>query len=448
MFYTPFEALFLLHPHCMEFSHHSSNPLEAGESDPTNANYNRSLKKAQAKDFDGSSDPLAVWSNATEYREHINEAVGAKVHPQRLGPYDVTPKAGGSRIGAVRARKAKELFESDDELALVDNDNDASTSEVRRVVEVKEEDEMDGDDEMKEEDEMDGEDETKEEDEGKEEDEVIEEEDILIDTVSDADSEEIKVDGYDAPEGDFFDGEHFPDEDEDMRSIKDSSRADSSLGSMSPLTPLSSRQSSPYSSPQSSRPPSPDEARTLALRPSDEQEEILDEIDQLYTSVPELLQDYSLVDRLGTGTFSSVYKAIDLAYNDCYNEPWLGHHPPESSAYYHSAGPSYRGRGGRAARPKQGMDEDKEDSRPYAQAQGNVYVAVKRIYTTSGPERIRNELSILEDCRGCRHSSQIITAFRNDDQVVIVLPYHRNTDFRVRIPSPTCWDGGRLRINR
>ena len=102
----------------------------------------------------------------------------------------------------------------------------------------------------------------------------------------------------------------------------------------------------------------------------------------------------------------------------------------------------------RAARPKQGMDEDKEDSGPYAQAQGNVYVAVKRIYTTSGPERIRNELSILEDCRGCRHSSQIITAFRNDDQVVIVLPYHRNTDFRVRIPSPTCWDGGRLRINR
>ncbi len=424
----------------MEFSHHSSNPLEARKSDLTNASYNRSLRKARAKGYDGSSDPLTVWSEATKYREHINEAVGATVHPQRLGPYDVTPKAGGSRSGAVWARMARELFESDDELALVDNDNDASTSEVRRVVEVKEEDDMDGDDEMKEEDEMGEEDETREDDEVKEEDEVIEEDDILIDTVSDVDSEEINVDGHDAPEGDFFDGEHFPDEDDEMRSIKDSSRADSSLGSMSPLTPLSSRQSSPYSSPQSSRPPSPDEARTLTLRPSDEQDEILDEIDQLYTSVPELLQDYSLVDRLGTGTFSSVYKAIDLAYNDCYNEPWLGHHPPESSAYYHSAGPSYRGRGGRAARSKQGMDEDdgKEDSGPYAQVNGNVYVAVKRIYTTSGPERIRNELSILEDCRGCRHSSQIITAFRNDDQVVIVLPYHRNMDFRVRIYLPTC----------
>ena len=59
-------------------------------------------------------------------------------------------------------------------------------------------------------------------------------------------------------------------------------------------------------------------------------------------------------------------------------------------------------------------------------------MAVKRIYVTSGPERIRNELSILEDCRGCRHIAQLITAFRNEDQVVAIMPYHKNEDFRVR----------------
>jgi cell division control protein 7 len=49
------------------------------------------------------------------------------------------------------------------------------------------------------------------------------------------------------------------------------------------------------------------------------------------------------------------------------------------------------------------------------------------------PERIRNEISILEDVRGCRHVSQLITAFREADQVVAIMPYHRNEDFRVSL---------------
>lgn len=38
----------------------------------------------------------------------------------------------------------------------------------------------------------------------------------------------------------------------------------------------------------------------------------------------------------------------------------------------------------------------------------------------------------MEDCRGCRHVAQLITAFREKDQVVVIMPYHRNVDFRVR----------------
>lgn len=60
-------------------------------------------------------------------------------------------------------------------------------------------------------------------------------------------------------------------------------------------------------------------------------------------------------------------------------------------------------------------------------------MALKRIYVTSSPQRIANELSILEECRECRNVSKLLTAFRCRDQVVVVMPYVPNQDFRVRI---------------
>lgn len=150
-----------------------------------------------------------------------------------------------------------------------------------------------------------------------------------------------------------------------------------------------------------------DEEMTIYTKPAEEQDEIEEEIAELERAVPQLEGDYKLVDRLGTGTFSSVYKAIDLGYHDKWdNAPWHGHHPSMSSAHYQSV-----------PRPK--------DTK--------VFVAIKRIYVTSNPDRIRNEIQIMEDCRSCRHTSQLITAFRCLDQVVAVMPYHRNEDFRVSI---------------
>ncbi|KDQ64112.1 hypothetical protein JAAARDRAFT_187487 [Jaapia argillacea MUCL 33604] len=147
-----------------------------------------------------------------------------------------------------------------------------------------------------------------------------------------------------------------------------------------------------------------EEETTLSRKPREEQEEIEEEIGDLEESMPTLTEDYKLLDRLGTGTFSSVYKAIDLHYHDKWdNAPWQGSHLPSSSAYYQSA-----------VKP----------------SKSKVYVAIKRIYVTSSPERIRNEIDILEDCRGCRHSSQLITAFRHEDQIVAIMPYHKNEDFR------------------
>ncbi|KAI0787241.1 kinase-like domain-containing protein, partial [Irpex lacteus] len=148
-----------------------------------------------------------------------------------------------------------------------------------------------------------------------------------------------------------------------------------------------------------------EEEKSILLRPADEQADIRLEIEDLERAVPQLSSDYDIVDRLGTGTFSSVYKAIDLSYHTKWdNSAWLGSHPPSSSAFYQT--------------------KKKEKGK-------KVFVAIKRIYVTSGPERIKNEISILEDCRGCRHVSQLITAFREHDQVVAIMPYHKNDDFRV-----------------
>ena len=149
-----------------------------------------------------------------------------------------------------------------------------------------------------------------------------------------------------------------------------------------------------------------DEELSILLKSQDEQDEIAEEIEDLKTAMPQLSEDYEIIDRLGTGTFSSVYKAIDLGYySKWHNITWQGRHLSTTSSL------------------GQPSDYARNDER-------KVYVAIKRIYVTSNPERIRNEISILEDCRGCRHVSQLITAFRHKDQVVVILPYHRNDDFR------------------
>ncbi|KAJ7042403.1 kinase-like protein [Mycena alexandri] len=147
-----------------------------------------------------------------------------------------------------------------------------------------------------------------------------------------------------------------------------------------------------------------DEEMSIMKKSPEDRQEIEEEIAELEDAMPTLSADYKLVDRLGTGTFSSVYKARDIGYHDKWdNTPWHGCHPPSSSAHYQSV--------------------------PHP-PNTKVFVAIKRIYVTSNPERIRNEISILADSRGCRHVSQLITAFRHEDQVVAIMPYHRNDDFR------------------
>ncbi|KIO31104.1 hypothetical protein M407DRAFT_68455 [Tulasnella calospora MUT 4182] len=138
------------------------------------------------------------------------------------------------------------------------------------------------------------------------------------------------------------------------------------------------------------------EERTLYLKDPIEQRQILDEIADLEKSVPRVVEEFVLIDRLGEGTFSSVYKAIDKDYHNKWH------------AFFGS------------------VRSSEMTNTPLIQ----VFVAIKRIYVTSSPSRIQNEIALMEDCKGCRHVAQLITAFREKDQVVAVMPYHKNVDFR------------------
>lgn len=59
------------------------------------------------------------------------------------------------------------------------------------------------------------------------------------------------------------------------------------------------------------------------------------------------------------------------------------------------------------------------------------FVALKKIYVTSSPSRIANELELLHILRRSPHICPLLTAFRYQDQVVAVLPYFRHLDFRL-----------------
>lgn len=105
------------------------------------------------------------------------------------------------------------------------------------------------------------------------------------------------------------------------------------------------------------------------------------EIYSFIASFPALDKSYKIVNKIGEGTFSSVY---------------LGE-------VVHST----RGK------PK-----------------SNSLVALKRIYVTSSPQRIYNELNLLYKLRGNENVAPLLDVLRFEDQVIAVLPFYEHADFR------------------
>lgn len=117
-----------------------------------------------------------------------------------------------------------------------------------------------------------------------------------------------------------------------------------------------------------------------------------------------------------TGTFSTVYKAEDLRYEH-YRNDW-DTEPQDASRWMTSPAKRIKGDPSQSSQSQQRRKEPR-------------FVAIKKIYVTSSPMRIQNELELLYDLRGCKAVCPLITAFRHQDQVVAVLPHFVHQDFRV-----------------
>lgn len=157
---------------------------------------------------------------------------------------------------------------------------------------------------------------------------------------------------------------------------------------------------------------------------AEESEESEDEIDEtvaedmrrLEESFAGISKQYRLINRIGEGTFSTVYKAVDLRHND----EW------ETSKENNDVDID-------APVTKRRKTENLSTSQPspVKRKPAQRFVALKKIYVTSSPMRIQNELELLHDLRGCPSVCPLLTAFRHQDQVIAVLPYFRHLDFRI-----------------
>jgi cell division control protein 7 len=159
-------------------------------------------------------------------------------------------------------------------------------------------------------------------------------------------------------------------------------------------------------------------------------ESVVEDMKKLEESFKGISERYRLINRIGegtfspthfrilvltiAGTFSTVYKAEQLPQPGDLDED-DEEHSDNQSAYMASKRRKTGATTGVSTR-----------SRPRPQV-----VALKKIYVTSSPHRILNELELLHELRDSPYICPLLTAFRHLDQVVAVLPYFRHLDFRL-----------------
>ncbi|CCD22801.1 serine/threonine protein kinase CDC7 NDAI_0A06470 [Naumovozyma dairenensis CBS 421] len=126
----------------------------------------------------------------------------------------------------------------------------------------------------------------------------------------------------------------------------------------------------------------------LSTLPEDLPNNIKEEIIALYNDIPALQNSYDIIDKIGEGTFSSVYKAKDIKGNI-------------TSRFW-----------------------------PHFWNKSSKFVAIKKIYVTSSPQRIYNELNLLYILTGSNKVAPLCDAMRMKDQVIAILPYYPHEEFR------------------
>ncbi|KAI1634257.1 kinase-like protein [Biscogniauxia mediterranea] len=147
------------------------------------------------------------------------------------------------------------------------------------------------------------------------------------------------------------------------------------------------------------------------------------DMEKLQTTFPGFKDNYRLIKRIGEGTFSTVYKAEDMQYHN-YDNKW------DIDAKDHQWTPP----------PLRSASHAKSESMSRHVRRKPKFVAIKKIYVTSSPARILNELELLHDLKDSLSVCPLITAFRHADQVLAILPYFRHQDFRRYYPHMSVYD--------
>lgn len=147
------------------------------------------------------------------------------------------------------------------------------------------------------------------------------------------------------------------------------------------------------------------------------------DMEKLEATFPNFKNKYRLIKRIGEGTFSTVYKAEDIQYHR-YENKW------DIDAVENQWRPP----------PLRDASNSRTNSLSSRTRQKPKFVAIKKIYVTSSPSRILNELELLHDLRDSPSVCPLITAFRHADQVLAILPYFRHQDFRKYYPHMSVYD--------
>lgn len=214
----------------------------------------------------------------------------------------------------------------------------------------------------------------------------------------------------------------------------------------------------------------------LLATPFIKEEEISD-LEKFIKNFPGLTDHYIPIQIIGEGTFSTVYKAIDVRHYETNKSSWIKwskqdrHDAMKLFAHIHklqqrSDGPK------KLPIPQQVFDPNtllnkallkymashielmKERNDPMVADYQNItemktpngdteehyiadssvlpqFVALKRINPTSSPDRLIDEIQFIAKHGGSCNVIPLVTGLRHEDQVIAVFPYFHCPDFRV-----------------
>ncbi|KAI8970058.1 kinase-like domain-containing protein [Mycotypha africana] len=174
---------------------------------------------------------------------------------------------------------------------------------------------------------------------------------------------------------------------------------------------------------------------TSTTNSSSDEERITKVIEYLENEFPVFQNDYKIIDKIGEGSFSMVFLAEDLRYEEYTNDDWKSavesmeqsnHNPTITSVESSASATESITESTSTSTP---LNTDKEmEGKPITE-DGKHYVAIKCIYEISSPERILNELQILKKLKGKPGITSLITSFREKGNVFFVMPHHKADSF-------------------